>query len=63
MWEKRKEQTVLFEYSPYINFGNVYIWLSVRSEEIKEIRCELGLDDCFDKFQGYHITIANTKGK
>jgi len=61
LWGKYQGQKVKFEYSPYIMIDRVYIWLSVRSEEIKAVRRELGLNDCFDRFKGYHITIANRK--
>lgn len=61
VWGKYHGKMVRFEYSPEIQIGRTYIWLPVRSEEIKEIRHGLGLDDCFDKFKGYHITIANRK--
>jgi len=60
-WFKYRGKKINFEYSPEIQIGKTYIWIPVRSEEIKNVRLELGLDYCFDKFKGYHITIANTK--
>jgi 2'-5' RNA ligase len=60
-WGKHDWKKIKFEYSPDIQFGRTYIWLKVRSKEIEEIRNELGLSGCFDRFKGYHITIANMK--
>ena len=61
VWKKHQGRQIKLMYSPYIHIGRVYIWLSVMSDDIKRIRNELGLSDCFDRFKGYHITIANRK--
>jgi len=60
-WGSREGEEIEFEYENDIKIGRVYIWLPVQSKKLEEIRKELGLDRCFDKFKGFHITIANTK--
>jgi len=61
-WNKYAGEIVEFEYDPYINIDNTYIWLNAFSKRFEEIRLELGLDNCFNRFKWFHITIANTKG-
>lgn len=61
-WGAYEGEKIEFEYEHDIKSGPLYIWLSVQSKRIEEIREELGLDKCFDKFKGFHITIANMKG-
>jgi hypothetical protein len=60
-WLFRKGQKIHFKYDPYIKFGELYIWLDAFSEELEDIRCELGLDKKRDRFKCFHITIANMK--
>jgi len=60
-WGLREGEEIEFEYDNFIQIGKVYIWLSVQCKRLEQIRNELGLDRCFDKFKGFHITIANMK--
>jgi len=61
-WEKYEGQEFVVGYSPHIMIGFTYIWLPAFSKELEEIRLELGLSRFFDRFRGFHITIANMKG-
>jgi hypothetical protein len=38
-----------------------YLWIPAYSVELQEIRNDLGLDWCYDKEKGFHITIGNFK--
>lgn len=60
-WGTREGEEIEFEYENDIQIGRLYIWLPVQCKELEEIRYSLGLDRCFDKFKGFHITIANMK--
>lgn len=67
-WGKHEGRVISFQYDPYIHFDRTYFWLNAYSEEIGEIREELGLSKFRDDraFGGvlrneYHITIANIK--
>lgn len=67
LWMAYNGFDIEFEYSSYIMYDNVYMWLPVRRNRLCEIRTELGLspmdwytrppdgEDCF------HITIGNFK--
>lgn len=54
-------EEVEFLYSGEIKYDNEYIWLSCYCERLSQIRISVGLDLCFDKIKGFHITIANFK--
>ena len=60
-WGAREGELIEFEYDHYVQIGKLYIWLSVECKTLEEIRAELGLDACFDKFKWFHITLANMK--
>jgi hypothetical protein len=67
-WEKYQGQKISFFYCNDIQTDGTYFWLNVQSEEIGNIREELGLSRFRDdrQFGGflrneYHITIANVK--
>lgn len=67
-WEKYQGKTISFLYYNNIQTDGTYFWLNVQSEEIGNIREELGLPRFRDdrKFGGflhneYHVTIANVK--
>ena len=67
-WGKYSGRILTFSYSPIIQNDNTYFWLDSVSEEVGEIRRELGLseyrDDTFFgglKRNSYHITIGNVK--
>lgn len=54
-------EEVEFLYSGEIKYDNEYVWLSCYCERLSQIRISVGLDLCFDKIKGFHITIANFK--
>lgn len=67
-WGKYEGEKINFEYDPIIQRDNKYFWLNAYSEEIGDIREELGLprfrDDTWyggEKRNEYHITIGNVK--
>lgn len=67
-WGKHEGRVITFQYDSYIHFEGKYFWLNCYSDEIGEIREELGLPKFRDDraFGGllrneYHITIANIK--
>lgn len=61
VWNKHQGVMVEFEYSSTIERDGVYWFLRCRSEQIEEIRKELGLPKYFDQKKGYHLTLGNTK--
>jgi hypothetical protein len=50
-----------FSYSNQIKMNDKYLWIPAYSEELQQIRSDLGLDWCYDKEKGFHITIGNFK--
>ena len=67
-WNKYEGKEISFSYSPLVNFSGKYFWLDAQSQEIGDIREELGMSRYRDDgiYQGkvynsYHITIANVK--
>lgn len=67
-WEKHEGRKIRFSYDPVIQMDDRYFWLNTYSEEIGDIREELGLpryrDDTWfggKRHTSYHITIGNTK--
>lgn len=67
-WGKYENQEVEFTYSNVIKNGKVYWWLDAFSNQLEDIRVELGLPisseytrppDGFEKI--FHITIGNQK--
>jgi hypothetical protein len=61
-WGAYEGERVRFQYNPYIHFGRLYIWLRVECKRLEEIRLELGLNRCRDRYKWFHITIGNLKG-
>ena len=67
-WGRYEGRRIGFSYSPIIQRDDKYFWLNAYSEEIGDIREELGLprfrdDSLFGgiKRNEYHITIGNIK--
>jgi hypothetical protein len=67
-WNKHEGRKISFSYEPLINFSGKYFWLDAQSQEIGDIREELGVPRYRDDgiyqvraFNSYHITIANLK--
>ena len=65
-WGKYQGQSISFEYSPEIHFDGSYWYLNVRSQQIGDIREELGLprfrfQELSSKDGCYHISIGNNK--
>ena len=67
-WSKYQGHSINFFYSPIVHFGQVYCWLNVFSQQLEEIRLELGLPvsseytlppEGFTKC--FHMTIGNFK--
>jgi len=70
-WRLHEEKEIEFEYSNTIYHGEIYWWLNAFSQELENIRIELGLpvSSEFTKppsekyIKCFHITIGNTKHK
>lgn len=67
VWGKYQNQTIEFEYEPFVYNGELYYWLNVYCQELEDIRLELGLQNTspFTRSPNgkhrFHITIANLK--
>ena len=68
LWGKHQDRSVIFFYSPVIQWSDNYYWLNCFSVELEEIRLELGLSvngshteppEGFRKT--FHMTIGNCK--
>lgn len=66
-WAKYEGSAIEFDYDNYIYCGDIYVWLEVQDEFLKEIRLELGLTATSsitrspDLKHDFHITIGNFK--
>ena len=65
-WNKYQGEKLSFEYSPKIHFDGSYWYLNVWSQQIGDIREELGLprfrfQEMSSKDGCYHISIGNSK--
>lgn len=61
-WGKHRDQKIAFQYDPYINCDGKYWFLDATSEQIGDIREELGLPRFRFSDRGcYHISIGNCK--
>lgn len=66
-WSCYQGMQVEFLYSPYIYNNPIYYWLRVYSQQLIDIRLELGLPENYhttrppDGVNSFHMTIANTK--
>lgn len=66
-WGKYNNVEIAYEYDTIIHCNEVYAWLEVRSEFLKNIRLELGLPPTSnvtkspDQQHEFHITLANNK--
>jgi len=58
-WRKYEEQEITFEYSIDVGYEDGFWWLTIRSEELHNIREELGL--ARDLYWPLHITLANNR--
>ena len=57
------ENNIEFEYSHNIEIHNKYFYIPVNSNiKFELLRTSCGLSPCYDKYKGFHITIANSKG-
>jgi len=68
LWGKYSGTKIDFYYQPYVHEGTVYYWINCFSEEMEEIRRELGLpvvEQFTDPPAGFaktfHSTIGNKK--
>lgn len=59
-WKKHAGRVITFEYDPEFKMSDKYFWLPVKSNELSDIRVELGLEPL--PYVPFHITIANLKG-
>ena len=57
LWGRWEGCEMVFRYSGEIRNGYIYYWIDVFSEELNDIRVELGLA----KRDLFHITIGNLK--
>ena len=55
------QHEIEFFYYPYIDFHDEYYFIPIDKKNLETIRVNYGLDWCFDKEKGFHITIANIK--
>ena len=67
-WGKHEGRTISFKYDPNIHTAGKYFVIDAYSDEIGDVREELGLprfrdDTAFggEKYDRYHISIGNTK--
>lgn len=61
-WGKHQEAVIQFHYDPHIQQQGVYWYLNVYSEQIGDIREELGLPRFrFADRPCYHLSLANNK--
>lgn len=59
---KYQDQEIEFLYSSDIKQDETYIWLHVMpNQSLISIRLDNGLDWCYDKLKGHHITLGNFK--
>jgi len=69
LWNKYDSNAFEFEYDNYIYISDNYLWLNVFSEELENIRFELGLPKTSeitrspDGRHKFHTTIGNFKNK
>lgn len=57
------ENNIEFEYHHDIQVHNKYYYIPVKSNtKFELLRTSQGLSPCYDKYKGFHITIANCKG-
>ena len=61
LWRRHQNRVISFSYDGVINYQKPYFFLHVWSDEIGQIREELGLPKYRQGFDCYHITIGNTK--
>jgi hypothetical protein len=62
VWGKHQGASVLFDYSPEIQYDGTYWFLNATSQKIGDIREELGLPRFrFPDRPYYHISLGNTK--
>lgn len=59
-WKKYDGETIIFRYSPIMNFDGLFCWLNVTSPQALDIREELGL--CREPILPLHLTVGNCKG-
>lgn len=69
-WGKHHNQRIKFLYENWIYSGTVYYWLNCFSQELEDIRLELGLPVSSQYtlppagfVKCFHMTLANTKKK
>ena len=61
MWKKHENKEVEFTYDNQIEYHKPYFFLRADSEQLKEIRVELGMAPYRIGFSDFHITVANVK--
>ena len=60
-WNKYPGRQIVFYYEPTIMHDETYFWIPAWSDEIGDIREELGLPRVREGYTEYHITLANIK--
>jgi len=61
IWGKYEGDIIEFKYDHSLRIDETYIWIKVECKRLESIRLELGLNNCYDRFKGFHITVANRK--
>jgi len=59
LWKKYQNKEIEFSYTPDIRMSETYAWIPAQSEQLEQIRTELGLRP--QPRVPFHITIGNTK--
>ena len=61
-WFDFQDTEVIIQYSPVVRESRLYYWLDAWSDDVADIRHELGLPTYrLNDFSSYHITIGNKK--
>lgn len=61
VWGKHHGMVINVQYEDQIQEDDTYYWLNAYSEQVGDIREELGLPRIRDGFNCYHLTIGNKK--
>ena len=56
LWGLNKNKLVEFEYDPYPQFNNQYVWFNVKCDYLSKLRVELGLTP--NPKMPFHLTIG-----
>jgi hypothetical protein len=60
-WGAHEGRKVIVHYDPYVHEDATYYWVECFSEELEDIREELGLPRHRGNFSNFHMTLGNKK--